>query len=70
VRCTICRKEDLQVFTGRFAVAEMKLYRLAFFHNVTDRNGSGLLIRAHEVSHKKVSALEPVSVLINDDAEM
>jgi len=48
----------------------VELHGLAFLNHVSDRDGSGLLIRSDEVPNKEVSPLEMTPVLIDHNAQM
>ena len=66
IRC----EKHVQVIAGRFGVPKLKLNRLAFLHEIPDRDGSRLLVGAHEVAHQKISALKPAAVFIDGDADV
>lgn len=70
VYCTILREQDLQILTRGYTVAELKLDGLALLNNIADRNSAGLLICTDQVPNEKVSSLELIPMLIDDDAEM
>ena len=46
VRRSIRRQEEVQVIACRLCVTEVELDGLALLHNVSNRDGSGLLIRS------------------------
>ena len=61
---------EVQVVTCRLRVAKMKLHRLTFLDHVSDRNGSGLLIRSYEIPNEEVALFEMTPMLINHYAQM
>jgi len=67
---SILSQEKVQVVARRLRIAKVELHGLAFLNDVSDRDGSGLLIRSDEVSNKEVAPLEMTSVLIDHDAQM
>ncbi len=67
---SIRSQAKVQVVTCRLRIAKMKLHSLAFLNHVSDRNGSGLLIRSNEVPNEEVTLLEMTPMLINYDAQM
>ena len=70
VRRSIRSQEKVQVLARRLRVAEVELHGLAFLNDVSDRDGSGLLIRSDEVPNEEVAPLEMTPVLINHDAQV
>ena len=70
VRRSIRSQEKMQVVACRLRVAKVELHGLAFLNDVSDRDGSGLLIRSDEVPNEEVAPLEMTSVLIDHDAQM
>ncbi len=68
VLCSIRSQKNVQVVACRLRIAKVELYGLAFLNDVSDRNGSGLLIRSNEVPNEEVASLEMTAVFINDDA--
>ena len=48
----------------------MELHGLAFLNNISDRDGSGLLIRPDEVPNEEVAPVEMTPMLIDHNAEM
>jgi hypothetical protein len=48
----------------------VELHGLAFLNHISDRDGSGLLIRSNEVPNEEVAPLEMTPVLINHNAQM
>jgi hypothetical protein len=48
----------------------VELHSLAFLHNISDRNGSSLLIRSDEVPNQEITPLEMTAVFIDHDAQM
>ena len=67
---SIRSQEKVQVVAGRFCIAEMKLYGLAFLNDISDSDSPGLLICSDEVTNKEVASLEVALVLIDDDAKV
>lgn len=47
VRC----QKNVQIIAGGFGVSKLKLNRLTFLHEITDGDGSRLLVCSHEVAH-------------------
>lgn len=47
VRC----QKNVQIIAGGFGVSKLKLNRLTFLHEITDRDGPRLLVCSHEVAH-------------------
>ena len=70
VRRSIRSQEKMQVVACRLRVAKMELHGLAFLNDVSDRDGSGLLIRSDEVPNEEVAPLEMTSVLIDHDSKV
>jgi hypothetical protein len=70
VLCSIRSQKNVQVVACRLRIAKVELNCLAFLNNVSDRNGSGLLIRSNEVPNEEVASLEMTAVFIDDDAQM
>jgi hypothetical protein len=70
VLCSICSQEKVQVVACRLRIAKVELHGLAFLDDVSDRDGSGLLIRSDEVPNEEVAPLEMTPVLIDHDAQM
>ena len=68
VVCSIRSQKNVQVVACRFRIAKVELYGLAFLNDVSDRNGSGLLIRSNEVPNEEVASLKMTAVFIDDDA--
>ncbi len=48
----------------------MELHRLAFLHHIADRDGTRGTVGSEQIPNEKISALEPVPMFINGDAEM
>jgi hypothetical protein len=48
----------------------VELHGLAFLNDVSDRNGSSLLIRSDQVPDEEVSSLEMAPMLVDHDAQM
>jgi hypothetical protein len=48
----------------------VELHGLAFLNDVSNRNGSGLLIRSDQVPNEEISPFKMTPVLINHDAQM
>ena len=48
----------------------MKLYRLPFLDDISDRHGAGRLIRTHQIADKKVPAFKPIPMLIDHDTDV
>lgn len=67
---SIRSQEKVQVVACRLRIAKVELHGLAFLDNVSDRNGSGLLIRSDEVPNEEVAPLEMTPMLINHDAQV
>jgi hypothetical protein len=67
VRCSICSQEKMQIVACRLRIAKVELYGLAFLNDVSDRNGSGLLVCSDEVPNEEVAPLEMTPVLIDHD---
>ena len=66
----VCGEENVQVFTGGFRVAKMKLNGLAFLDNVTNGNRARLLVRSDEITHEKIASFELASMFVDDDADV
>ena len=73
-RTPVCRsirsQEKVQVVACRLRIAEVELHGLAFLNDVSDRDGSGLLIRSDEVPNKEVASLEMTPMLIDHDSQV
>jgi len=73
-RTPVCRsirsQEKVQVVACRLRIAEVELHGLAFLNDVSDRDGSGLLIRSDEVPNKEVASLEMTLMLIDHDSQV
>jgi hypothetical protein len=67
---SIRSQANVQVVACRLCIAKVELYGLAFLNNISDRNGSGLLIRSNEVPNEEVSPLEMTALFIDDDAQV
>jgi hypothetical protein len=67
---SIRSQEKVQVVARRLRVAEVELHGLAFLNDVSDRNGSGLLIRSDEVPNEEVASLEMTPMLIDHDSQV
>lgn len=65
---SIRSQEKVQVVACRLRIAKVELHGLAFLNDVSDRDGSGLLIRSDEVPNEEVAPLEMTPVLIDHDA--
>jgi len=63
-------QKHVQVVACRLCIAKVELHGLAFLNDVSDCNGSGLLIRSDEVPNEEVSPLKMTPVFINHDAQM
>jgi hypothetical protein len=63
-------EQDLQVLTRGYTVAKLKLDSLALLNDIADRNSAGLLICTNQVPNEKVSSLELIPMLVDDDTEM
>ena len=70
----VCRsirsQEKVQVVACRLRIAEVELHGLAFLNDVSDGDGSDLLIRSDKITNEKVAPLEMTLVLIDDDAKV
>ena len=60
----------VQVVACRLCIAKVELHGLAFLNYVSDRDGSGLLIRSNEVPNEEVAPFEMTPMLIDHDAQM
>lgn len=67
---SIRSQEKVQVIACRLCITKVELHGLAFLNDVSDRDGSGLLIRSDEVPNEEVAPLEMAPVLIDHDAQM
>ena len=67
---SIRSQAKVQVVACRLRIAKVELHGLAFLNDVSDRDGSGLLIRSDEVPNEEVAPLEMTPVLIDHDAQM
>ena len=67
---SIRSQAKVQVVACGFRIAKVELHSLAFLNDVSDRDGSGLLIRSDEVPNEEVAPLEMTPVLIDHDAQM
>ena len=67
---SIRSQAKVQVVACRLRIAKVELHGLAFLNDVSDRDGSGLLIRSNEVPNEEVAPLEMTPVLIDHDAQM
>jgi hypothetical protein len=65
---SIRSQENVQVVACRLRIAKVELHGLAFLDDVSDRDGSGLLVRSDEVPNEEVAPLEMTPVLIDHDA--
>ena len=63
-------RRTVQVVACRLRIAKVELHGLAFLNDISDRDGSGLLIRSDEVPNEEVTSLEMTPVLIDHDAQM
>ena len=70
VRRSIRSQEKVQVVACRFRIAKMELHGLAFLNDISNRDGSGLLIRSNEIPNEEVSPLKMTPVLIDHDTQM
>src|SRR6185436_15865218 len=70
VRGSIRRQEEVQVIACRLCVTKVELDSLALLHNVSNRDGSGLLIRSDEIPNKEVAPLEMAPLLLDRNAKM
>jgi len=70
VRRSIRRQEEVQVIACRLCVTKVELDSLALLHNVSNRDGSGLLIRSDEIPNKEVAPLEMAPLLLDRNAKM
>ena len=70
MRRAVGGQQDMKILTRGLGVAKMKLDSLPFPHDVANRHAAGGAIRADQVSHEKITPLEPVPMFIDDDAEM
>jgi hypothetical protein len=48
----------------------VELHGLTFLNDVSDRNGSGLLIRSDQIPNEEIPALEMTPVLVDHDTQM
>ena len=67
---SIRSQTKVQVVACRLRIAKVELHGLAFLNDVSDCDGSGLLIRADKVPNEEVAPLEMTAVLIDHDAQM
>jgi hypothetical protein len=67
---SVRRQQSVQVFRGRFRIAQMELHRLAFLHHVADGDGSGGAVGPEQIPNKKIPSLEPVSMFVDHDTDM
>lgn len=67
---SLCSQAKVQVVTCRLCIAQVELHGLAFLNYISDRDGSGLLIRSNEVPNEEVSPLEMTPMLIDHNAQM
>lgn len=70
VLCSIRSQEKVQVVACRLRIAKVELHGLAFLDNVSNRDGSGLLIRSDEVPNEEVAPLEMTPMLIDHDTQV
>ena len=66
----VCSKEGRQIFAGRVRVAEMKLDRLPFLHDIADRHGPRAAIRTEQVPNKKITPFKAIPMFVDHNAEM
>jgi hypothetical protein len=64
---SIRSQAKVQVVACRLRIAKVELHGLAFLNDISDRDGSGLLIRSDEVPNKEIAPLEMAPVLIDHD---
>src|SRR5882672_12070089 len=64
---SIRSQAKVQVVACRLRIAKVELYGLAFLNDVSDRDGSGLLIRSDEVPNEEVAPLEMAPVLRSEE---
>jgi len=67
---SIRSQAKVQVVACRLRIAKVELHGLAFLNDVSDRDGSGLLIRSNEIPNEEVAPLEMTPVFIDHDAQM
>jgi hypothetical protein len=67
---SIRSQENVQVVACRLRIAKVELHGLAFLDDISDRDGSGLLVRSDEVPNEEVAPLEMTPVLIDHDAQV
>ncbi len=67
---SIRSQANVQVVACGLRIAKVELYSLAFLNDVSNRDGSGLLIRSDEVPNEEVTPLEMTAVFIDHDAQM
>ena len=67
---SIRSQAKMQVVACRLCITKVELHGLAFLNDVSDRDGTGLLIRSNKVSNEEVASLEMAPVLIDHDAQM
>jgi len=67
---SIRSQAKVQVIACRLRIAKVELHGLAFLNDVSDRDGSGLLIRSDEVPNKEVASLEMTLMLIDHDSQV
>ena len=67
---SIRSQAKVQVVACRLRIAKVELHGLAFLNDISDRDGSGLLIRSDKVPNEEVATLEMTPVLIDHDAQM
>ena len=70
VRRSIRSQKKMQVVACRLRIAKVELHGLAFLNDVSDRDGSGLLIRSDEVPNMEVASLEMTLMLIDHDSQV
>ena len=65
---SIRSQKNVQIVACRLRIAKVELHGLAFLNDISNRDGSGLLIRSDEIPNEEVSPFEMTPVLIDHDA--
>ena len=63
-------EQRVELVAGGRGIAQLELHGLALLHHLADRHGTCGPVRTEQIADEKIPALEPVSLFIDDDAEM
>ena len=63
-------EQHAQVLVGGLSIPDLKLYGLSLLNDVSDDDGSGLLVRSEKVADQEVTSCELSPLLIHRDPDM